>query len=235
VAKRLRYVPLHTSEILKQSSGVTPKELVAKEGLAALGAAEYAIAIELATRLRTVTSTCGLGGGVAARSDCWKYLYGSVAVWLDANPAATEADEPQRGAYEKAEVRMQLDPSVASLPASAAAVALGPKVLEALDACLDREARGGHGGNMALPARKALYMKLGCRGDWPEIMPPEWRPDEPEWAGDLAAAADRAGDVRAETIEAGAAAVPPGDADRDSTLLGDVYKGAAIGSGDFDE
>jgi len=29
-----------------------------------------------------------------------------------------------------------------------------------------------------LPKGKLLYIKLGCRGDWPEIMHPEWQPPE---------------------------------------------------------
>ena len=28
--------------------------------------------------------------------------------------------------------------------------------------------------------KKALYVKLGCRGDWPEIMPPGWAPPLPD-------------------------------------------------------
>ena len=25
---------------------------------------------------------------------------------------------------------------------------------------------------------KLLYVKLGCRGDWPDIQPPEWQPPD---------------------------------------------------------
>ena len=25
---------------------------------------------------------------------------------------------------------------------------------------------------------KKLYMKLGCRGDWPKLMPPDWQPPD---------------------------------------------------------
>jgi hypothetical protein len=25
---------------------------------------------------------------------------------------------------------------------------------------------------------KHLYMKLGCRGDWPEVQAPDWQPDD---------------------------------------------------------
>jgi hypothetical protein len=28
----------------------------------------------------------------------------------------------------------------------------------------------------ALPARKLMYLEMGCRGDWPQLMPPEWNP-----------------------------------------------------------
>lgn len=30
-----------------------------------------------------------------------------------------------------------------------------------------------------LCGKKALYMKMGCRGDWPFMQPPEWNPDAP--------------------------------------------------------
>uniref|UniRef100_A0A061RRM8 Uncharacterized protein n=2 Tax=Tetraselmis sp. GSL018 TaxID=582737 RepID=A0A061RRM8_9CHLO len=30
---------------------------------------------------------------------------------------------------------------------------------------------------MDLAGKKLLYLKLGARGDWPNIMPPEWKPD----------------------------------------------------------
>ena len=33
--------------------------------------------------------------------------------------------------------------------------------------------------NPKLPQGKALYVKYGCRGDWPDLQPPEWRPTEP--------------------------------------------------------
>lgn len=29
-----------------------------------------------------------------------------------------------------------------------------------------------------LPKGKLLYVKLGCRGDWPDIQPPEWQPPD---------------------------------------------------------
>ncbi|RID75727.1 hypothetical protein BRARA_B02757 [Brassica rapa] len=27
-----------------------------------------------------------------------------------------------------------------------------------------------------LPGKKSLYIRLGCRGDWPNIQPPGWDP-----------------------------------------------------------
>ena len=47
-------------------------------------------------------------------------------------------------------------------------------MMEAVETLLRSEAKQP----TDLPFRKALYIKLGCRGDWPTIMPPDWNPDE---------------------------------------------------------
>lgn len=30
--------------------------------------------------------------------------------------------------------------------------------------------------------KKSLYIRLGCRGDWPDIKPPGWDPSNPDGA-----------------------------------------------------
>lgn len=30
-----------------------------------------------------------------------------------------------------------------------------------------------------MPQGKLLYVKLGCRGDWPDLQHPDWKPDAP--------------------------------------------------------
>ena len=29
-----------------------------------------------------------------------------------------------------------------------------------------------------LPGKKSLYIRVGCRGDWPNLQPPGWNPSE---------------------------------------------------------
>lgn len=65
------------------------------QGLDALALSEVAVLSQLSNQLRTCISTCGYGGGAAARDACWRYLYGHVTVWIDSNPNASEASEPQ--------------------------------------------------------------------------------------------------------------------------------------------
>jgi len=33
-----------------------------------------------------------------------------------------------------------------------------------------------HRGIHVYAGKKSLYVRLGCRGDWPNIMPPGWNP-----------------------------------------------------------
>lgn len=82
----------------------------------------------------------------------------------------------QRGAYANADVHIKLDRDVAALPEKTAAAALALKVMGSVEALLDRSFKIA--GDKGLPFKKRLYVKLGCRGDWPEIQPPEWRPEQ---------------------------------------------------------
>jgi hypothetical protein len=48
-------------------------------------------------------------------------------------------------------------------------------VLQAIAALVERCKK-----DKKLPDGKRLYVKLGCRGDWPDIQPPDWQPPEPQ-------------------------------------------------------
>lgn len=43
------------------------------------------------------------------------------------------------------------------------------EALSAIAALLDKDEE--------LCKKKGLYVRLGCRGDWPNLKPPEWAPD----------------------------------------------------------
>jgi len=164
LASRLAYAPLHTSTLLEGLTGQSWADIEAEERAAGATGAGLALAeaqtLEaLCTQGRVVVSTAGGGWGAAARGDCWRHLFGGVSVWLDGQPSATEAEAPQRGAYALAEVQIsaaELD----SLPASQ----LADQALVSLETLLTKDAK--------LTGKKSLYVRLGARGDWPELREP---------------------------------------------------------------
>ena len=86
---------------------------------------------------------------------------------------------PQDEAYSLAEVKVVFE---ACTDVEVTAQSIVPKVEEALIALMtnfEREAekKGMPDGQRSLAAKKLLYVKLGARGDWPEIQPPEWQPE----------------------------------------------------------
>ena len=77
-----------------------------------------------------------------------------------------EPDAPQREAYEQAEIRVAVakDDSEIMTPAQMADAILdqvfqqvGELVMKDQDLC----------------GKKGVYMKFGCRGDWPDLQPPD--------------------------------------------------------------
>jgi len=129
---------------------------------------------QLSTFLRLVVATCGGGRGATARGDCWTWLFGSVTVWVDGEE--TETDAPQRDAYELSEVRV-----TARGGDETDAEATAAQVLVGIDALLTADEQ--------LCGKKNLYVRFGCRGDWPDLQPPG---DEGGgWKGELAELAER--------------------------------------------
>jgi hypothetical protein len=171
MADRLQYVPLHTEAIIEQLVGQSAAEIVAEEGPSGLGIAEVQVMATMQSQIRSCISTCGYGAGVAARADAWRYLFGQIVVWLDVDASRSEAESPQRGAYELSELHLELDPEVTKSPEETAQSLVEP-ILTAVEALLQREF--AETTTMDYPGRKNLYMKLGCRGDWPNIQSPEW-------------------------------------------------------------
>ena len=167
----LNYVPLHTEDIVLQaasaseagSSGAAPGAggaLLEDMGEEELGAAEALVLESLSTTVRCSLSTCGGGRAATARPFCWRHLHGHFCIWLDCSPGEPPAaEEPQREAYALADLQVRIDPAVLGQPGAAEQVL--STVVPAVQAALLQQP--------GLVNKKQLYMKLGCKGDWPDL------------------------------------------------------------------
>ena len=173
IARQLEYIPLSTGAVIEQATGVSIGAFRDENGEDELGMAEVQVVVGLSTQVRSCISTLGGGYGAAAREGAWRYMHGQVAVWLDTTPTEKEESAPQRGAYQLAEVHLGLDPSVLAEAPAAVARSLASRALESIEKVLE----AGKTAQLDYAGKKNLYIKLGCRGDWPNIMPPEWQPD----------------------------------------------------------
>ena len=126
-----------------------------------LGAAEALVLESLSTSVRCSVSTCGGGRAAAARPFCWRHLHGHLCIWLDCSqeeePDGTA--EPQREAYALADLQVRVDRAV--LAQSDAADRVLESVVPAAQAVLLQ--------SPGLVKKKQLYVKLGCKGDWPNL------------------------------------------------------------------
>jgi hypothetical protein len=175
LAKHLGYSPVSVPALIASSveSGAVESEesdeTLSEEARALLlenGAHE-----QLSTYLRLCVATAGGGRGATARGDCWTWLFGSVTVWVDLEGADESA--PQREAYELSEVRV-----VVKDGASLDDEETTGQVLAGIKALVEADDQ--------LCGKKNLYVRFGCRGDWPDLQPPG------EYAGDASAAANNA-------------------------------------------
>ncbi|KAH9621084.1 hypothetical protein KSS87_008688 [Heliosperma pusillum] len=142
------------------------------EGSDSLAAAEGAVLESLSSHVRAVVATLGGKQGAAGRAEEWRHLYAGFTVWLSQSEATDEdsaKDEARKQvydgsqAYSKADVVVKLhgwDPTHAKIVAQASLSALKQLILS----------------DKKLPGKKSLYIRLGCRGDWPNIKPPGWDP-----------------------------------------------------------
>lgn len=172
LATGLEYVPLQTQQLVQDYTNKLPAELAAEEGDQSVSETESAILDSLSSHIRCVVATLGGSQGVGAQYGNWKSLHAGVTVWVnqtsatDEGAAEEEAAQLKKGgseAYAQADVVVALggwDENSAK-PAAEGALRALKVLLEA-----DKE----------LPSKKSLYVRLGCRGDWPNIMPPGWNP-----------------------------------------------------------
>ncbi|BFI29986.1 hypothetical protein MPTK2_3g07860 [Marchantia polymorpha subsp. ruderalis] len=176
LAAGLEYTPLHTQQLIEQLANVTVDQISADEGEDAVAGAEGVVLTSLSQHVRCVVATLGGSCGAASRQDGWKGLHSGFTIWLSQSRAqdedsakeeAVKAKQEGNSAYSKADAVVALsgwdDDAVRPVAEGA---------LKALKYLLD--------GEKDLPGKKALYVRLGCRGDWPEIMPPGWDPNSPQ-------------------------------------------------------
>jgi hypothetical protein len=172
LATGLGYVPLQTELLMQELTSRSPSELAAAEGYKSVTEAEDMILSSLSSHVRCVVATLGGRQGIAAQNVGWNGLHAGFTVWLSQSNAADEVaaeEEAAKAKQEGVEAYAQADVVVAlagwdensARPAAEGSLRALKYLLEA-----DKE----------LPGKKSLYLRLGCRGDWPNIMPPGWDP-----------------------------------------------------------
>ncbi|GAU41477.1 hypothetical protein TSUD_237270 [Trifolium subterraneum] len=180
LATGLGYTPLGTKELLETYSNQTVDSFLGTtltlgllaEGSDSVAEGEGAILESISSHVRTVVATLGGKHGAAGRSDKWRHLYAGFTIWLSQTEASDEdsaREETHRNvkdgvtAYTNADVVVKLqgwDPAYAKSVAQGCLRALKQLILS----------------DKKLPGKKGLYIRLGCRGDWPNIQPPGWDP-----------------------------------------------------------
>ncbi|KAM3397228.1 putative inactive shikimate kinase like 2, chloroplastic [Capsicum galapagoense] len=172
LAVGLGYTPLSTEELLEAYAKQSMESWVNEEGSDAVAEAENAILESLSSYARAVIATLGGEKGAAGRANQWRHLFAGFTVWLSLSEATDEEtakEEAKRNmqdsgqGYSNAEVVVKLggwDRNYSKAVAQAVLSALKRLILADKD----------------LPGKKSLYIRLGCRGDWPEIKPPGWDP-----------------------------------------------------------
>lgn len=171
LAVGIGYTPLSTKELLENFAKQTIDSWVLAEGSDSVVEAESAILESLSSHVRTVVATLGQHGS-ARRADKWQHLHAGFTVWLSQTEAMDEDSAKEearkhiqdgRLAYSKADVVVKFpgwDVDHAQSLAEASLSALKQLILS----------------DKKLPSKKNLYIRLGCRGDWPNIKPPGWDP-----------------------------------------------------------
>ncbi|XP_019427225.1 PREDICTED: probable inactive shikimate kinase like 2, chloroplastic [Lupinus angustifolius] len=172
IATGLGYTPLSTKELLETYSNQTVDSWLLAEGSDSVAEAESAILESISSHVRAAVATLGGQHGASGRTDKWRHLYAGFTVWLSQTEATDEDSAKEetrknvkdgRLAYTNADVVVKLqgwDSAYAKNVAQACLSALKQLILS----------------DKKLPGKKSLYIRLGCRGDWPNIKPPGWDP-----------------------------------------------------------
>ncbi|KAI3900232.1 hypothetical protein MKW92_004134 [Papaver armeniacum] len=172
LASGIGYTPLSTRDLLESFAKQTIESWVMSEGMDSVVEAESSVLESLSSHVRAVVATLGGQCGAARGTDKWRHLYSGFTIWLSQSEAADEDSakkEVQRDikdgstAYANAEVVVKIaewEPNHAQAVAQACLSALKKLILS----------------DKKLSGKKSLYIRLGCRGDWPNIKPPGWDP-----------------------------------------------------------
>ncbi|CAA6667038.1 unnamed protein product [Spirodela intermedia] len=172
LADGIGYTPLSTGQLLEKYAQQSIDSWVNAEGEDSVAEAECAVIEGLSSHVRAVVATLGGQQGAARRADQWRHLYAGFTVWLSQTEASDEAsakDEARRHVqsgqwgYSNADLVIKFagwEPGCGQPIAQASLSALKQLILS------DKQ----------LPEKKSLYIRLGCRGDWPNIKPPGWDP-----------------------------------------------------------
>lgn len=168
LAKRFGYACVSVPALVESAASAVSDEDEDDESAAATPEAkrlmlENSAHEQLSTYLRLCVATSGGGRGATARGDCWTWLFGMITVWVDEEGADETA--PQREAYELSEVRVVVSKGKDDYESVA------DRVMDGIKTLLDADAE--------ICGRKNLYIRFGCRGDWPNLQPPG------EWKGEL--------------------------------------------------
>lgn len=174
LALGLKYAPLWTSQLLEEVTKTSLHDLVINEGEDSVAEAEAVMLENINTNARVVVATLGGTLGAATRPEKWKNLHAGITVWLSESEAKDEssaeeearmAKQSERQAYAMADVVVKLGgwDSDAARPAAEGCLRALKCLLES-----DKELTG----------KKSLYIRMGCRGDWPNLLPPGWNPSE---------------------------------------------------------
>ncbi|KAK4486539.1 hypothetical protein RD792_006635 [Penstemon davidsonii] len=168
LAVGLGYTPLNTKELLEEYAKQTVDSWLIEEGSDAIAEAEAAILESLSSQARAVVATLGGEHGAAKRPNKWRHLFAGFSVWLSQSEAKDEDSAKEEAkkhikdgvqGYTNAEVVVKLggwDVTYSKTVAQASLSALKRLILS----------------DKNLPGKKSLYIRLGCRGDWPNIKPP---------------------------------------------------------------
>ncbi|XP_039121295.1 probable inactive shikimate kinase like 2, chloroplastic [Dioscorea cayenensis subsp. rotundata] len=172
LASGIGYTPLFTSDLLERYTQQSIESWVISEGADSVAAGEGVVLESLSSHVRAVVATLGGEQGIARRSDKWQHLHAGFTVWLSKSEASDENSA-------KEEARMNMQDKNLGYTNADVVVKLGGWDAEhtqaVAQACLSA-LKQLLLSDKQLTGKKSLYIRLGCRGDWPNIKPPGWDP-----------------------------------------------------------
>ncbi|GJP85479.1 hypothetical protein CLOP_g15575 [Closterium sp. NIES-67] len=170
LATGLGYAPMVTQQLVEQLASATIDEVAREEGPESVAQAETALLDHLSSTLRVVVATMGQPYGASLQADSWRFIHGGIALWLDVKGDADSPPDPHFTSRADVAIRLHLPSDWTTEDGVSADVARAAAegALTAVKAALDADPQ--------LPGKKSLYVRMGCRGDWPDLMPPSWDP-----------------------------------------------------------